>query len=253
MKLGTVGKAAIPFDPCQIGGTLIGIGRAWFAAILVLCPTISGSSQPAFRVGRLESSVFWSAHFSKIPQAWIDETRLRGNTSLAEEWETMNQTLTKRLHRSRQLDEIDPLSYIHLSMARIPDPIGAALFERKGLATTWARRYRPAEEEVEYLLTLGGLDTVAALFALTKEAGEIGDMQRFHLAKAATIQHLGVLDTDPACRRIRRLMRTYISKDLEKSTYVRRYNRTLHHGFGLPASWRAQITPTLMDRAMNET
>lgn len=219
---------------------------------------VPGSSfaffHPAFDLlfGQMESSVFWSAHFSKIPQAWIDEAKGRGDMALADEWETMNRALKQRLHRSRQTYEMDALSFIHLTMLRLPGPICAALFERKGLSTTWARRYLRPQEEVECLLAVGGLDAVAALFALTKEAGEIGDMERFHLAKAATIQGLAVLDKDPTCRRIRRLVRILISDELENKMYIRRYSRSLHHGFGLPLSWRAQLTPPLISRTMRE-
>lgn len=202
--------------------------------------------------GLMESSVFWSAHFSKIPQAWIDEAKGRGDIALADEWETMNRALQKRLHRSRQTYEMDALSFIHLTMLRLPGHISAALFERKGLATTWARRYLPPQEEVQHLLGAGGLDAVAALFALTKESCEIGDMERFHLAKAATIQVLALLDKDPTCRRIRRPVRMLLSDELENKMYIRRYSRTLHHGFGLPLSWRAQLTPPLICRRMRE-
>lgn len=248
---------SVAFEPRNSNGaTLASDAKApWLLAAELEVP---GSSfaffHPTFDLlfGQMESSVFWSAHFSKIPQAWIDEAKSRGDMALADEWETMNGALKKRLHRSRQSFEMDALSFIHLTMLRLPGPISVALFERKGLATTWARRYRPPQDEVEYLLAVGGLDAVAALFALTKEAGEIGDMERFHLAKAATIQGMALLDRDPTCRRIRRLVRILLSDELENKMFIRRYSRTLHHGFGLPLSWRAQLTPPLISRSMQE-
>lgn len=121
-----------------------------------------------------------------------------------------------------------------------------------GLSPTWTRRYQPPEEEVGLLQKLKGLDALAALLALTKEGAEIGDVRRFQIAKAAALQYLKIIDSDPACKRIYRQVRTHVSTDLENYTDVRRYSRTLHYGFGLPASWRALLTSPLIERSREE-
>lgn len=246
---------SVAFEPRNSEPNSSEMKAPWLLAAELEVP---GSSfaffHPLFDIlfGRLESSVFWSAHFSKIPQAWIDYEERKGNPSIAEEWRVMNQSLARRLHRTRQVDNLDTLSFLHLTLLRFPAHISSVLFERNGLSPTWTRRYQPPEEEVGLLQKLKGLDALAALLALTKEGAEIGDVRRFQIAKAAALQYLKIIDSDPACKRIYRQVRTHVSTDLENYTDVRRYSRTLHYGFGLPASWRALLTSPLIERSREE-
>lgn len=216
---------------------------------------VGGSSHAFFHpifdllFGQLESSAFWSMHFRIIPAKWIEDAEARGDTDTATEWRQMNEATRKRKHRSRQVHQLDPLSFVHLSMMRLPDAIRDSLFERKGLSSGWTRKYASPEAETLLLESIRTVDSLAALLALVKEAAEIGDMTRFHRAKAALLNHLSVLDELAPCRRIKQQLKAQIHFELDYNILSRRYQGTLYHGFGLPPSWRAHLIPSLIERS----
>ncbi len=192
--------------------------------------------------GQIESTVFWETELGKIPEKWIAGAEQRGDSAIAQEWQAMNTLKSGRKHRKRQHLDVAPLSFIHLSLMRLPEHIGTRLFERRGLATTWARCYSSVpSEEIEFLLSLQSFDALCALAFLTKEAAEIGDMRRYSSAKDGAMQLLPKLVEFPGCRRIGKLLHLVLLDELTNQMLPRRYSRTLHMGFGLPTSWRVMI------------
>ncbi len=189
--------------------------------------------------GQLESSAFWSAHFQKIPEAWIEAEAREGCPETANEWRAMNEALKRRRHRAKQPSvPLDKLSFLHLTMMRLPAEISGILFARKGLARSWSRAYATQPKNFAFLKKVPPIDAMAALVALTEEAAEIGDMERFVVTRKAAMEFLPQLKEDPACRRIHKQLASYVTRHL-KQMVPRRYNATFHHGFGAPASWRA--------------
>lgn len=197
--------------------------------------------------GELESAAFWSAQFRKIPNDWIVQARNRGDERIASEWEQMNQSAKRRIHRSKPRKNIDTLSFVHLSLLRLPHPIRDALFDGNGSNPNWTRKYSSPEVELKHLKSMHSMESLAAMLALMMESAEIGDVTRFNLSRKAFVRHMSFIDTDPACSRIKdRLKEQLIYKS--NNLFPREYNGFLHFGFGLPASWRAMKLEELMHK-----
>lgn len=197
--------------------------------------------------GYLESSFLWRRHFSRIPQQWINEARNRGSTALAGEWEAINLSQEERKHRTPPKDHLDRLSFVHLSMMRLAEPIGSRLFVKPGLSRCWRRAYENSvEDDVAFLLSIGSLDALAALLGLAEEGALIGDMHRYRHAKSALLARIPHIHFLPGCRRIAKALELDITSHLEMHVFPRRYNGTLHMGFGLPVSWRSMAYETLL-------
>lgn len=196
--------------------------------------------------GQLELSAKWKERLQRIPEEWILYLEARGDGDKAEEWRSFNAALKVKRGRKPKQPTQDRLSFIHLTLMRLPDPIFSILFNRTGLAITHARTYLPITDEIELLLQHRSMDGLAALIGLVLEAAEIGHMDRFHQARQAVAQQLNILDEIPACRRMGdRLKRIIV--DFCLSTPARRYNSTLYYGFGLPATWRVNKLPSSTD------
>jgi len=188
--------------------------------------------------GELESAVFWSARFRQIPDRWIADAKARGDAHMAHEWELINQSTKSRKHRSKPSSNLDRLSFVHLSLLRLPPPIRNALFDGNGSNPNWTRKYSSAAIEVEHLLSISNMESLAAMLALMMESAEIGDVNRFDLFKKAFGKHMSLIDTAPACSRIKDRLREQLIYKLGE-LYPREYNGFVHFGFGLPVSWRA--------------
>jgi hypothetical protein len=187
--------------------------------------------------GEMESSVFWSARFHRIPPAWIDQAKSRGDDRIANEWELMNQSTERRAYRSKPKAKIDTLSFTHLSLLRLPDCIKGGLFDGNGSEPNWTRKYSSASVEIEHLQAIHSMESLAAMLALMIESTEIGDVSRFNLSKNAFLKHISFIDADPACARIGdRLKKQLVHK--AENLFPREYNGFVHFGFGLPVSWR---------------
>lgn len=218
---------------------------------------VQGSSTAFFHpifdllFGRMESAAFWDMHFGLIPEIWIEQAEARGDVDIAAEWKKMNEYSKNRKHRKRQEEQIDPLSFIHLTLMRLPSPLLEILFERKGLSPSWTRKYASAELEVTQIQSVKSIDSLTALLGLTKEAAEIGDMTRFHQAQEALLGHLSVLDERKAYQRINQKLKNHLIFDC-KNMIIRRYHRSLYFGFGLPASWRANSIGQRIDQEEKE-
>lgn len=201
--------------------------------------------------GQAESTVFWATHFSQIPKTWISDAENRGDLQLAQEWRLLNAADSRRKHRKRDIVQIDPLSFLHLSMMRLPGYISKTMFERKGLATTWSRCYSDTpKDEAAHLVLLKNIDALSALLLIAKEGAEIGDMRRFNFAKEGALKLVPCIHELPGCRRIGNLLKEVLVDELKNRTLPRRYNRTLYMGFGLPASWQAMIAKSFYDDLM---
>lgn len=195
--------------------------------------------------GTLESTYLWQAHFSRIPQQWIDDARKSDPLAMADEWEAMNASLAERKHRSRPKQHLDRLSFVHLSMMRLPENICNRLFTRRGLAASWARVYGPIEDDIAFLGEINNLDAIAGLLALAEEGAQIGDMSRYHAAKYALRNRIEKVQFFPGCKRIRDSLEFSLSRHIEGELFPRRYSGTLRTGFGLPVSWRTGLAAGL--------
>jgi hypothetical protein len=227
---------AVAFEPRQNSPV-----APWLVAAELEFPGSSGAFfHPIFDLlfGELESAVFWSARFRRIPDSWISDAKSRGDVHMAHEWELMNQSTNSRKHRTKPSSNMDQLSFVHLSMLRFPPPIREMLFDGNGSQQEWTRRYSSASIELEYLQSISSMDSLAAMLALMMEGAEIGDMNRFNLSKKALLGHMSFMDTTPACVRIKDRLKALISHTCEDMC-PRDYNGFLHFGFGLPVSWRA--------------
>lgn len=211
-----------------------------FAAELEFPGSSSAFFHPIFDLlfGELESSVFWSAHFRQIPQSWIAQARNRGDTRIADEWDLMNQSAKVRKHRSKPSGNIDRLSFVHLTLLRLPPSIKDALFDGNGSDPNWTRKYSQPELEVKHLQSIRSMESIAALLALMMESSETGDVSRFNLSKMAFLCQLEFIDTHPACARIKPDLHELLVQKADE-LYPREYNGFVHFGFGLPVSWRA--------------
>lgn len=189
--------------------------------------------------GELESSAFWSAHFRKAPQAWIDGMRSRGDEHIAQEWELMNKSIERRTHRSKPRSKMDTLSFAHLSLIRLPNFIRDELFDGNGSGQSWTRKYSSADIEIGHLQTIHSMESLAAMLALVMEAAEIGDVTRFNLSRKAYLKHMSFIDTDPACTRIKDCLKKHLIH-VACTLSLREYNGFVHFGFGYPISWRVR-------------
>lgn len=188
--------------------------------------------------GPMESAVFWDMQIKHIPIVWIEQAEARGDIDTASEWRRMNENTRIRKHRKRQATQIDTLSFIHLTLMRLPKSVREILFERKGLSPSWTRRYALTEIEIAEIKSIKNIDGLAVLLGLAKEGAEIGDLNRFHQAKNALIENLHVLDEIKSCRRICQKLKDHIIYECG-SMCTRRYSQLVHFGFGLPSSWQA--------------
>lgn len=195
--------------------------------------------------GTLESTYFWQAHFSRIPQQWIDDARKCDDQAMANEWEAMNASLEERKHRTRPKQHLDRLSFVHLSMMRLPESISSRLFTRDGLAASWARVYGPIENDIAFLAEIDSLDAIAGLVALAEEGAQIGDMSRYQTAKYVLRGRIEKIRCFPGCKRIWDSLEFLLSRHIDGELFPRRYTGTLRTGFGLPVSWRTALAAGL--------
>ncbi len=226
----------VAFEPSQKS-----TAPSWLLAAELEVP---GSSEAFFHpifdllFGPLESAIFWDSKIKRIPQAWIEQAEARGDLDIAAEWRKMNNNLSKRKHRKRQTTQIDLLSSIHLTMMRLPTSAREIIFERKGLSSSWVRKYALPEMEVTELKSLRNIDGLAALLGLAKEGAKIGDIGRFHKAKDALLDNLHILEENTAYRRISQKLKAHLIYECENFN-TRRYRKFQYFGFGLPSSWQA--------------
>ena len=200
--------------------------------------------------GPLESSAFWEARFRKIPSSWIDEEEQEGRPEVAAEWRAMNNALEKRIHRRKvSPSSLDPLTFVHLSLMRLPMHISGRLFLKTGVASSWIRTYHLQPSDFAFIEEAAPTDGLAALLGLAMEAAEIGDSDRFQRTKTYIDKFLPKLREDPGCRRIHEAIATHVSNHLGL-IMPRRYRHTLYHGFGAPASWRTMLTKECIHRQM---
>lgn len=231
-------RLPVAFEPTQKVKS-----NPWLLAAELEVPGCSSAFfHPMFDLifGMIESAAFWDIHFGRIPDKWIEQAEMRGDSVIASEWKAMNESLNKRKHRKRQKTEIDTLSFTHLTMMRLPTPIQDILFERKGLTPGWTRKYASAKNEVAKIQSIRNIDSLAALLGLAHEAAEIGDTTRFHQAKNGLIGNLSVLDEKKAYRRISKLLKEHIISECN-NLIPRRYCRMEFFGLGYPPSWRANL------------
>jgi len=240
---------SVAFEPDQHARS-----APWLLAAELEFPGCSSAFfHPVFDLlfGELETSVFWASHFRKIPEAWIVQARNRGDIRMADEWELMNQSAENRKHRSRASNNIDKLSFVHLTLLRLPSCIKDAFFDGDGSNQNWTRKYSAAEIEVGHMQSMRNMESIAALLALMMESAEIGDVHRFNLSKEAYLSQIPLVDTHTSCARIKSLLRDLLVQKADE-LYLREYNNFVHFGFGLPVSWQAMkleqflITPPSM-------
>ncbi len=190
-----------------------------------------------FLIGRMESSQKWLEKLERIPEVWIHEAKKRGDTNLAEEWLSFNAALIKKRGRKRKQPALSSLSFIHMTMMRLPDPFFPILFKWSEPEKSFARTYSPIDEEIRAIQYYSNMDALAALVGLVYEAAEIGNMDRFHKARKALREHLGVLGELAECRSVRDELKPLI-KSFCLETPIRTYPSPQFYGYGLPATWR---------------
>lgn len=190
-----------------------------------------------FLFGQMESSRKWSENLERVPEEWILDAIHRGDKAHAEEWRAVNASLKKRRGRPPKKTTLVDLSFIHLTLMRLPNPIFSTLFEWIESEEMFARSYRPVEDEISSIQNYPSMDALAALVGLVYEAAEIGHMNRFHKAGKAVREHLRILDDLPECLSIRDGVKLLIEKlCLEVTT--RTYPAPGFWGYGLPETWR---------------
>ena len=202
--------------------------------------------------GTLESAYFWQAHFCMIPESWIEDLRRRGASPLADEWEEMNVSLKERRHRTRTKTELDRLSFVHLSMMRLPRHISGRLFEKEEHSSTRFRRWFAIEEDIVYLQSQNNLNAIAALLALLEEGAAIGDAHRYRCAYSCLVDRLPLLKSIPGCKRMGIALELAITSHLEGQAILRSYNGTLYSGFGMPVSWRSMLQENLLEKCQED-
>lgn len=227
-------KVSVAFEPTQYHK-----GPPWLLAAELEFP---GCSYAFFHpmidllFGKLESAAFWGAHFSKIPEEWIEQAKNHGWLQMAEEWQQMNEALQKRAHRKKIGDSTDLLSFIHMSLLRLPK-ISDILFSKSSISSRYIRNYADPINEINSILAFKSLDGIAALFALASEGAVIGDSKQHQQAKNALINFLPEFENRKEYRQIYPTLAKHIKEQLEDMS-VRSYSTTNVHGFSLPASWR---------------
>lgn len=190
--------------------------------------------------GKQESGIFWRNQAQIIPEAWINDEKQKGNTTLANEWHQQNIDTQKRRKRSLNDAPLNHLSFIHLSLLRIPEFGEGALFHKPGLAQGWVRKYASIETELNAISSRFDLDHLAACVGLTMEAAEIGHTDRFTAAKAATTKALQAIDLIPECKRVATPIKALIA-DFVANLQRRCYTGSSRYGFGWPASWHLKF------------
>lgn len=186
----------------------------------------------------IESAVFWQDEMRKVPPEWIAEANRQGQSEVAKSWIAFTDEV-RREHRKKDVPMVDPLSFIHLSLLRLPEQVRDLLMARPGLAREWSRRYGKPETETGSLLRIGDFDALAALCLMAKEGAEIGDLNRFRLARKCALELLPQLPNFKGCRRIAKLLTSIIQDALENQFIPRGYSKVFFYGFGLPMTWRA--------------
>lgn len=187
--------------------------------------------------GQAESSAFWQAHLSKIPDEWIVEVEQSGLSGLASEWRTHNHSLLHRAHRTKRVRLLDNLSLYHLSLLKLPEALSTCLFAFNTHTKQFERRYQPANTELRKAYDTPGLCGLAGLIALTGEGCEIGDKYRYRFGKRLIKLKLPTLPLLPGCRRISTALSNHIQHWLEHHALPRTYNSHPWSALGLPTSW----------------
>lgn len=197
--------------------------------------------------GQLESSLPHLLRLARVPDAWIAQAAARGDQMLANEWTEFNAKLQPKRGRPSLRGSLDELSFIHLSLMRLGEPHFSCLFERKGLAPSFSRRYLTVEQEIDFLTNAPGMESLAVLVGLVHEAGEIGDMHRLHALRDALRAFVDQHGMPKLVDKVGADLWKMIDSEWCLKKTPRRYSATLYHGFGLPSTWRARLVPRWME------
>lgn len=200
--------------------------------------------------GSIESSLFWEFKFGRIPDEWIDEYEKSDKDykkAQAAEWREWNALRKARSHHKKNKSKLDHLTFIQLSLLRLP-VVSQLLFEKSENSSEWVRKYDPADQEICSVAALRSFDGLAGLIGLLMESSAIGDIKRFHLAKKTLQENLPMLETLPGCGRICERLTGHINNHIQQEM-PRSYSKLLHHGFGLPMTWRLNFMPPEADPA----
>lgn len=194
----------------------------------------------------IQSSPRWMTRMERIPQVWIDQAVERGDEMEAQEWKAFNAALEPKRGRPPRQAIIDPLTLVHLAMLRLPRDCSGHLFERTGLATTYARTYEPVDEEVSRLVGQGGAEALAALIGLVQEATLIGDRRRLSAARQGVRDHQRAYGLVPALARVEGPFMQLLESVQDQG--VRRYSTSDLIGSGFPVTWQARIYGDILER-----
>ncbi len=219
-----------------------GMTPPWLMAVELEIPSASYAFfHPIFDflIGQMESSQKWLEKLERIPEGWIHEAIKRRNTNLAEEWRSFNEANTKKRGRKSKQPRLHALSFIHMTMMRLPYPLFQILFEWSEREKSFGRTYRPIEEEIGSIKYYLNMDALAAFVGLVYEAAEIGNTDRFYKSRKALQEHLCILDELPECRSVRDEL-TPLIKNFCLEMPIRTYASPQFYGYGLPATWRAK-------------
>ena len=200
----------------------------------------------------IESSAFWQTELNKVPSEWIEKASRRGQSEIAKFWVDDSDDV-RRKHRKKDVLNIDSLSFVHLSLMRLPDPVCSCVMERKGLARQWSRKYEAPELEIKSLISIDTFDAFAALCLLAKEGAEIGDISRLRQASIGARKLFPRIVDFPGCRRIGSLLTSIVDDALTNQFIPRRYNKTFFYGFGLPMTWRVAAKRELLENHLLRT
>lgn len=217
-----------------------------FAAELEFPDSTSSYFHPLFDLlwGSIESSLFWEFKFGRIPDEWIDEYEKSDKdykNAKAAEWREWNALRKDRSHHKRKDFKVDHLTFIQLSLLRLPE-VSKLLFEKQQNSPDWIRRYDPADQEINSVAALSSFDGLTGLLGLLMESSAIGDVRRFLLAKDILQKNLPILETLPGCGRICESLTGHINDHIHQEI-PRSYSKLLYHGFGLPMTWRLNFMP----------
>ncbi|WP_038484805.1 hypothetical protein [Collimonas arenae] len=141
---------------------------------------------------------------------------------------------------------IGHISFVHLTLLRLPVHIVGILFTRAGSEGTYFRSYQPITDEIEQLKSRPSLDGLCALVGLVFEAASIRDMVRLRFAKKALRESVGIIGEIIECQRFNYLLMQMIDRNCLRTSNPKYFLR-LHHGFGLPMSWRAGAGASLLE------
>jgi len=165
----------------------------------------------------------------------LEDARSRINE--AEAHRKANNKVKGRRQRKKPWSPTSTLDWIHIIMLHLGEQAREIFFTRKGLATTWGRRYDPISRELNAVDALPPFDALAAELALMFEASQIGDGRRFDKAYRSVSARIDEIQSIPIFKEAASELARIVKFHLKRS-YARRYDLLGTATMQYPQSWK---------------